>query len=149
MAALIECGLLQVVGPEPQVRTDPTGACFLIGSATIPGKRTRTTSLIEARIPKPDLKHSANPLLCFLVETGQCRPYHIPDPDGAYESGGLDVTPRPYRLIDAAGVPHSRRFVYGPPTESVFWFLNETIRPGIGSMILEDADAISRAALTC
>lgn len=149
MAALIECGLLQVVGPEPQVRTDPTGACFLIGSTTIPGKQIRTTSLIEARIPKPDLKHSANPLLCFLVETGQCRPYHIPDPDGAYESGGLDVTPRPYRLIDAAGVPHSRRFAYGPPTESVFWFLNETIRPGIGSMILEDADAISRAALTC
>lgn len=149
MVALIECGLLQVVGPEPEVRTDPQGGCFTVRSTMIPGRPTPTTALIEARIPKPDLPHSANPLLRSLLDAGKCRPYRIPDASGAYESGGLDVTPRPFRMIDAAGVPHPNRFAYGPPIESVSWSLNETIRPGVGSAILENADAIARAALFC
>ncbi|MFJ5531758.1 FAD/NAD(P)-binding protein [Streptomyces sp. NPDC093261] len=147
MTALVEAGVLQVVGPRTRVRPDPRREGFLIGSDAIPGSEARATTLIEARIPEVDLRRSGNPLLRHLLRTGQCRSHSIPDPDGAYETGGLDVTRRPYRVVDAAGVPHPRRFAYGVPTEFVHWATAAGIRPGVGSVILEDADAIARAAL--
>ncbi len=57
------------------------------------------------------------------------------------------MTERPYRLIDAHGVPHPRRFAYGVPTESVHWVTAAGIRPGVGSVTLEDSDAIAAAVL--
>lgn len=147
MAALIDCGLLRVTGPGARVRTDPVRGAFVIGSPAVPGSDARTTTLIEARIPDVDLRRSGNPLLRHLRTTGQCRPYRIPDGAGGWESGGLDVTTRPYRVVDAAGTAHPRRFAYGVPTEYVHWATAAGIRPGVGSVILEDADAISRAVL--
>ncbi|MGW0705557.1 FAD/NAD(P)-binding protein [Streptomyces sp. NPDC002643] len=146
MAALIESGVLQVMGPGTRVRRDPHGRGFLMGSAVLPGPEVVTGTLIEARISEPGLRRSGNPLLRQLLATGQCRPYRIPDAEGcAYESGGLDVTPRPYRVVNASGVPHPRRFAYGVPTEGVHWATAAGIRPGVGSVILEDADGIARA----
>ena len=147
MIALVEGGLLQVMGPGTRVRPDPAGKGFLIGSPAIPRSEVRTTTLVEARIPDVDLRRTTNPLLRHLLANGQCRPHGIPGPDGVYETAGLDVTTRPYRLVDASGVPHPRRFAYGVPTEFVHWATAAGIRPGVGSVILEDADAISRAAL--
>jgi hypothetical protein len=57
------------------------------------------------------------------------------------------VTERPYRLLDARDVPHPRRFAYGVPTESVHWVTAAGIRPGVGSVTLEDSDAIAGAVL--
>ncbi|MCN0154641.1 FAD/NAD(P)-binding protein [Salinispora arenicola] len=145
MIALIEAGVLQVVGPRTQVRAAPGGEGFLIGSTHLGGPEVLATTLIEARIAEPDLRRSTNPLLRHLLATGQCRPYRIADGDDDYESGGLEVTARPYRVMDASGVPHPRRFAYGVPTEYVHWATAAGIRPSVGSVILEDADAIARA----
>ncbi|MER0245280.1 hypothetical protein AAHZ94_25525 [Streptomyces sp. HSW2009] len=57
------------------------------------------------------------------------------------------MTGRPYRLVDAQGVPHPRRFAFGVPTEAVHWVTAAGIRPGVGSVILSDSDAIARAVL--
>ena len=62
-------------------------------------------------------------------------------------AGGVAVTRRPYRLIDAADRPHPRRFAFGVPTESVHWVTAAGIRPGVNSVILGDADAIARSCL--
>ncbi len=158
MAALIDAGVLEVTGPGLRVGAeehDASGPCFVATSETIPGVRIRATVLIEARLPGTDLRRTADPLMSQLLRTGQCRPYRIPalhDEDdggggGGYETGGLAVTERPYRLIDAHGVPHPRRFAYGVPTESVHWVTAAGIRPGVGSVTLEDSDAIAAAVL--
>jgi hypothetical protein len=65
----------------------------------------------------------------------------------SYETGGLAVTPRPYRVIDAQGRAHPRRFAYGVPTESVHWVTAAGIRPGVNSVTLGDSDAIAAAVL--
>jgi hypothetical protein len=88
-----------------------------------------------------------DPLLVGLRRTGQCRPYRIPDPEQPYETGGLTVTERPYRLVDAEHRAHQRRFAFGVPTETVHWVTAAGIRPGVNSVILTDADAIARACL--
>lgn len=58
------------------------------------------------------------------------------------------MTTRPYRLVDATGRTHPRRFAYGVPTESVHWVTAAGIRPGVGSVTLEDSDAIAHAVLS-
>ncbi|TGB13363.1 FAD/NAD(P)-binding protein [Streptomyces sp. MZ04] len=155
MTALIDAGILDVTGPDLRVGTSthgPDGPCFTGTSGAIPDVRIRATALIEARLPEIDLRRTADPLMNQLLRTGQCRPYRIPGGDGAgeadYETGGLAVSDRPYHLLDAKGSPHPRRFAYGVPTESVHWVTAAGIRPGVGSVTLEDSDAVAAAALS-
>ncbi|MEU3664594.1 FAD/NAD(P)-binding protein [Streptomyces sp. NPDC032940] len=155
MAALIDAGVLEVTGPDLRVATgthDESGPCFIGTSGAIADVRVPATVLIEARLPEIDLRRTADPLMNQLLRTGQCRPYRIPGPTadaGAdYETGGLAVSERPYHLIDARDVPHPRRFAFGVPTESVHWVTAAGIRPGVGSVTLEDSDAIAAAVLT-
>ena len=143
MIALVDAGVLHVVGPAMTVRAD--GDRFVVASAAVPRSAVRVTGLIEARLADVDLRRSANTLLRYLLATGQARPHRVA---GDYECGGLDVTQRPYRVVDAAGVAHPGRFAFGVPTEGVHWVTAAGIRPGVGSVTLEDSDAIARAALT-
>ncbi|WP_078917661.1 FAD/NAD(P)-binding protein [Streptomyces sp. NRRL S-813] len=151
MVALIDAGVLEVLGPGMRAGTEedgPEGARFT-GTSDIPGVLVRATTLIDSRLPEIDLRRTADPLLRHLLRTGQCRPYSIPGRAGApYETGGLAVTERPYHLVDARSEPHPRRFAYGVPTESVHWVTAAGIRPGVGSVTLEDSDAIAAAALS-
>lgn len=141
MAALIEAGVLDVVGPRLEVRAE--GGAWVAHSPDVPGSAVRARTLVEARLPEPDVRRSADELLARLLRTGQCRPHTV---DG-YETGGLDVTPRPYRLIDRQGRAHPRRFAFGVPTEGVHWVTAAGARPGVDSVTLSDADAVARAAL--
>ncbi|MFH8612556.1 FAD/NAD(P)-binding protein [Streptomyces sp. NPDC018029] len=144
MLALMEAGVLDVSCPGIRVTTagEGRGACFVGTSARVPGVRVRATALIEARLPEIDLRRTADPLLRQLLESSQCAPYRVQD----YETGGLAVT-RSYRLLSGAGAAHPRRFAYGVPTESVHWVTAAGIRPGVGSVTLEDSDAIAGAVL--
>ncbi|WP_458246936.1 FAD/NAD(P)-binding protein [Streptomyces sp. MAI_2237] len=150
MAALMDAGILEILGPGTRIGTEedgPDGARFT-ATSTIPGVLVRASVLIDSRLPEIDLRRTADPLLRHLLRTGQCRPHTIPAQDGAaYETGGLAVAGRPYQLLDAGGEPHPRRFAYGVPTESVHWVTAAGIRPGVGSVTLEDSDAIAAAAL--
>ncbi|WP_155055590.1 FAD/NAD(P)-binding protein [Streptomyces blattellae] len=141
LAALMEAGVVEVLGPRLEVR-EGEGA-WLARSPDVAGSAVPVTTLIEARLPEPDLRRTADDLLARLLKTGQCRPHTV---DG-YETGGLDVTPRPYRLIDRQGRPHTRRFAFGVPTEGVHWVTAAGARPGVDSVTLSDADAVARAVL--
>ncbi|PAZ17387.1 FAD-binding protein [Streptomyces sp. SA15] len=146
--ALIEAGVLQVLGPDVRAAADEQAGTFTVESAAVPGSEIRATTLIEARLPQTDLRATADPLLRGLLEAGQCRPYEVGDPEGtAYETGGLTVTGAPFRLVDAAGRAHPRRFAFGVPTEAVHWATAAGIRPGVNSVTLQDSDAIARAVL--
>lgn len=148
MIALIEAGVLVVTGPGTVVRIDPHQPAFVATSDTVPGEPVRATALIEARLPEPDLRRTAEPLLSYLISTEQCAPYRIPSgQDTWYETGGLAVTERPYRVLDPEGRAHPRRFAYGVPTESVHWVTAAGIRPGVDSVTLGDSEAIACAVL--
>ncbi|MFJ6837253.1 FAD/NAD(P)-binding protein [Streptomyces sp. NPDC091209] len=151
MAALIDAGILDVTGPGLRVATDPldpAGAAFVGTSPDMADLRVRATVLIEARLPEIDVRRTADPLMDRLLSTGQARTHRIAGADGSsYETGGLAVSQRPYHLLQGQGVPHPRRFAYGVPTEAVHWVTAAGIRPGVGSVTLEDSDAIAAAVL--
>ncbi|GAA4662269.1 FAD/NAD(P)-binding protein [Streptomyces chumphonensis] len=148
MIALIRAGLLHVTGPGTEIQVDSDDPAFVLVSQRIPAPPVRARILIEARLPEPDLRRTADPLMRRLREDGRAVPFRI---DGAcgvrYETGGMTVTPRPSRLVDAQGRPHPRRFAHGVPTESVHWVTAAAARPGVDSVSLGDADAIARAVL--
>ncbi|HZX39757.1 MAG TPA: FAD-binding protein, partial [Streptomyces sp.] len=145
MTALIEAGVLDVIGPRTTIgmSDEVLDGAFTAESPDVPGSFVTATTLIEARLPEPDLRRTCDELLGRLLKTGHCRPHTI---DG-YETGGLDVTQRPYRLINRQGRPHPRRFAVGVPTEGVHWVTAAGARPGVDSVTLSDADAVARAAL--
>ncbi|PPS67950.1 MULTISPECIES: FAD/NAD(P)-binding protein [Streptomyces] len=141
LAALVQAGVVRVLGPRLRVTHEDGG--WVAHSPDVPGSAVRVSTLIEARLPEPDLRHTADALLAGLLRGGRCRPHTV---DG-YETGGLDVTARPYRLVDRQGVAHTRRFAIGVPTEGVHWVTAAGARPGVDSVTLSDADAVARAVL--
>ncbi|SER66994.1 FAD-NAD(P)-binding [Streptomyces sp. yr375] len=143
LIALVESGTLHIVGPGMRVRPSAPDGGFLVDAERVPEPPVRVAALIEARLPDVDLRRSANPLLRALLAAGACVPYRL---DG-HETGGLAVTGGAPRLVDAAGRAHPRRFAFGVPTEGVRWVTAVGVRPGVGSVTLEDSDAIARAAL--
>lgn len=142
MVALLEAGVLEVLGPRPEVRATAGG--WLVRSPAIPGEPVRVTTLIEARLPEPNLARTADDLLSHLLRTNQCRAHVL---EGTYDTGGLDVTQSPFHIVDAWGRPHPRRFAVGVPTEGVHWVTAAGARPGVNSVTLQDVDAIARASL--
>ena len=142
MIALIEAGVLDVLGPQLEVSNED--GAWIARSADIKGSVVRVTTLIEARLPEPDVRHTADELLSHLVQTGQARPYTTFD---GYETGGLDVTPEACRVVDSQGQAHPRLFAVGVPTEGVHWVTAAGARPGVNSVTLADADAVARCAL--
>ena len=141
MVALIEAGILDVLGPH--LKVEAQDGAWLAYSPEIPDSQARITALIEARLPKPDLTHTGDELLRGLLEAGECRPHTL---DG-FETEGLDVTQSPYHLIDYQGRAHARRFAIGIPTEGVHWVTTAGARPGVNSVTLAETDAVARAAL--
>lgn len=149
MIALIEAGVLRVMGPQLQVRPAGDGAAFLASSAVLPDPPVPVRALVEARLPEVDIRRTDDPLICQLIASGQAVPYRIPDGFGHYEGGGLAVTQSPFHVVDARGRAHPSRFAFGVPTETVHWATAAGVRPGVNSVILGDADAIARASLRC
>ncbi|MDT0346461.1 FAD/NAD(P)-binding protein [Streptomyces litchfieldiae] len=153
LIALLTSGVVEVLGPGVRLRAPAPeghggGAAFTVTSDAVPGPPVAATALVEARLPEPDLPRTAEPLLRALLESGQAARHRIDGVCGTrYETTGLAVTERPYRLIDDAGRAHPRRFAYGVPTEAVHWVTAAGIRPGVNSVTLGDADAIARAVL--
>jgi hypothetical protein len=148
MAALIRAGVLTLTGPGTQVSVDSLRQRYLLHSSLVPGPLIQAEVLIEARLYEPDLRRTTDPLLQHMMDTDQASVFTIPTADGgSYQTGGLAVTERPNRVIDARGNAHPRRFAYGVPTEAVHWATAAGIRPGVDSVTLGDSDAIARAAL--
>ncbi|WP_327700080.1 FAD/NAD(P)-binding protein [Streptomyces sp. NBC_00459] len=141
LAALVTAGVVEILGPRLDVRAED--GAWVAHSPDVPGSAVRVTSLVEARLPEADLRRTADPLLARLLSTGGARP-HVSD---GHETGGLDVTPRPYFLMNRQGRSHARRLAFGVPTEGVHWVTAAGARPGVDSVILSDADAMARAVL--
>jgi uncharacterized NAD(P)/FAD-binding protein YdhS len=147
MAALVSAGVLNVLGPGTSVRPDhATGAFEAVSDVVRASLSVRV--VVDARMPTADIRTSDDELLRRLLAAGLCRPHRVPDADGGFvETGGLDVTLRPGRVISADGIAAQGLYALGVPTESVHWATAVGIRPCSDSAILGDSDAIARSAL--
>ncbi|MFI1093641.1 FAD/NAD(P)-binding protein [Streptomyces sp. NPDC020917] len=146
MIALIEAGVLHIIGPDLQVHAEEGG--YRVRSPLVPGSGVVVDALVEARLPEISVARTGDALLRHLLDSGQAARYRIRSRSGGVlVTDGLAVTGRPFHVVDAGGRAHPRRHAFGVPTESVHWVTAAGIRPGVNSVTLTDSDAIARAAL--
>ncbi|WP_327143675.1 3-carboxy-cis,cis-muconate cycloisomerase family FAD/NAD(P)-binding protein [Nocardia sp. NBC_01327] len=149
LAALIRAGIVRVVGPGMQVDIDAERGLFVAGSPQVRGSQVQGRYLIDAWLPAPDLRRTADPLLRNMLGRNDVRGYAIGSPDGSsYRTGGLTIAPHTHHLVDGEGRIHPRRYAFGVPTESVRWVTAAGPRPGVNSVTLADGDGIAREILT-
>ncbi|GAA0480313.1 FAD/NAD(P)-binding protein [Streptomyces olivaceiscleroticus] len=148
LGALMEAGVVHMVGPRMRIVTDEAAGRFVASSPAVDGSQVAAETLIEAHLPQTDVNRSADPLIRYLMESGEGRAHVIPNTDGSgYRTGGLDVEQTTLRVITRDGRPHPARFSYGPPIESVQWVTAIGARPGVDSGILRQGDMIARSCL--
>ncbi|MET9440283.1 FAD/NAD(P)-binding protein [Streptomyces sp. NPDC006610] len=145
LRALIQQGLVEVAGPGTRFGTDEEAGGFTVGSPQVAGSDRVVQTLIDARIPTPDLHRDTSALTRRLLEEGTVRPYVIEGPDGGrFVTGGLEVTDSPFHVVNAQGVVQRDLYALGIPTEHTRWFTQVgSSRPGVGTLFYRDADAIA------
>jgi hypothetical protein len=148
LLALIDAGVVEILGPQMVVSGDEDQGRFRAHSRWFPETTRLADLLIEARLPAPDIRRTDDVLINNLLTRKECATYKIPSAQsGCFDGGGLAVTEKPYFMLDAKARPNARRLAFGIPTETVHWMTAAGIRPGVNSVILGDSDAVARECL--
>jgi hypothetical protein len=151
LVALIEAGVVHVVGPDARFGTDAARGTFTVSSPWVAGSAREVTTVVDARIPKTDVRRDASALLPQMLRDGLAREYVAVDriTGELLPTGGLDVTRAPYHALRAGGDADPDLYALGIPTEHTRWFTQVgSSRPGSATLFYADADAIA-ADLLC
>ncbi|NJQ01630.1 FAD/NAD(P)-binding protein [Streptomyces zingiberis] len=149
LRALIRQGLVEVAGPGTRFGADERAGAFVVDSPRVAGSRRYVRTLIDARIPTPDLHRDTSPLIRQLRAEGIVRTFAVQGPAGRrFVTGGMEVTPAPFHVVDAEGTAQPDLYALGIPTEHTRWFTQVgSSRPGLATLFYRDADAIAADAL--
>jgi hypothetical protein len=112
LLALSRAGLVRLLGADMWVGMDEDQGLFTAGSASVPDVVT-ARALVDARLPKATVAHTANGLLKYLHDNGSGAEETLADQrvTGLLVTSGVDG-----RLVAADGGTHRRRFALGPFT---------------------------------
>jgi hypothetical protein len=148
VAALVEAGRLRVPGPHTRFEGCPDTGRFAVFSPRVAGSRQFVDTVIDARVPTPDVRLDPSELTRLLIDDGELCSFVNGSGDDAFDTGGVAVTRTPYHPLNRAGRPDSGRYVLGIPTEHTRWFMQGgSSRPGFWTDFVRDADAIAEDAL--
>ncbi|MFD0356981.1 FAD-binding protein, partial [Streptomyces sp. NPDC127110] len=149
LAALVRQGIVEIAGPGTVFAADERRGRFAVSSPDVPGSTRYVDVLVDARIPSPALHRDTSPLTRRLLAEGLVREYTATGPDGSrFPTGGLDVTPDSFHVVDAVGEPLPGVLALGIPTEHTRWFTQVgSGRPGVDTLFHRDADTVARGLL--
>lgn len=148
--ALMRAGIVEVAGPEARFRGEETTGKFSVESPHVVGSLREATWLVEAHSPDPQLPRNVSPLYIQLREDGIVSEHMNPGvgEEAERQTGGLNVSTAPYRVISADGTVREDLFALGIPTEHTNWFTQVgSGKPGARSAFTRDARLIAEAAL--
>jgi hypothetical protein len=150
LVALIDAGVLTVVGPQARFEADRESGRFAVESPAVAGSRRLADVLLDARAPGADLRRDRNPLLRQMLADGMISEHVNVDPAAGrrFTTGGLAITRSPFHVVGADGRPDPDIHALGVLTQNTRWFTQVgTGRPGQDSPFRRDADAIAGAVL--
>jgi len=146
--ALIKAGLLRIVGPNMDITCDVARRCFVMSSPRVEHSSVDVTTVIDARVPIPNVALDQAPLTQKLVERGFWTNYLNCGATDSFVTGGVAVTPAPFHPIGQHQIPNRQLYVLGIPIEHTRWFMQAgSSRPGFWTDFVMDADSIAADAL--
>ncbi len=144
LLALMQAGIVDIVGPDVRCTVDPASRYSTIESPSVNGSARRVTTLIDGRIPAPILRRNRDPLVRQLLRDGLIREFVNSDDTRRYPTGGLWITAAENRVVSVDGSVDGGMYAVGIPTENVRWFTQiGNGRPDVASAFHREADAIA------
>lgn len=146
--ALMRVGVLRVIGPQAQYATDDRSGRYVLSSPAVHQSRVLADTIVDARIPPPDLPSDSSPLAQQLHGTGVWTEFVNSDPTHRFATGGVAVSRSPFHPIGRDGDPDRGLHVLGIPSEHTRWFTQVVATgPGCWSEFMQDADDVASALL--
>lgn len=151
MAALMEAGILTLVGPGMQVQCQPANqqhpAQFLVTDHL--NQQFEAQQLVEARLHGINVKTSADPLIQDLVDQKMLNTRDYQKNDGQIlKVGGAMIDRKTMRVLDENNQPVAGLRLWGALTEGWSWFTTFSPRPNSHDKILQDAENIANDIFT-
>ena len=145
LLALIDAGLVRVIGAGTKVETDSTRGRFVARSTSHPDEVVGT-ALVDARIATASVIRTADPLLRSLSARGEVREEQVNDVGGwSVNTGKVEVMGVDLRIARADGTPHPRRHALGAftnrPAAGTF------ARPRTNAASFRQHDVVARSIL--
>ncbi|WP_051264794.1 FAD/NAD(P)-binding protein [Nakamurella lactea] len=143
LLALHDAGLLHFAGPELQIQV--RDGVFVGTSAAVPGE-IRASALVDARLPRPDVRAATDPLIRGLLADGELAAEDLTDAAGRPLGGGQLLADRCSRALRADRSRHPSRFLLGPSVSGSAGAAGFS-RPGFNGPGFRQNDAVAREVL--
>ncbi|WP_260980071.1 hypothetical protein [Agrococcus jejuensis] len=148
--ALIESGVLDLLGPELTIERDEASGRF-VASSPISGRRESASVLVETRMSKGRVGSTSDPLLQSLLGRGAARLHAF----SGVQGDGLDTSPADvdeaspsgHNLVAADGTADPSIVVLGIPASTTQPGSAIGATPGKPSPLLAGADVAAKQVL--
>jgi uncharacterized NAD(P)/FAD-binding protein YdhS len=145
LLALHRAGVARFVGPDMWVESDEQVGRWRAGSPASP-RTVEANALVDARLPKPSVSTSRDPLVRGLHARGEVGEEVLGGVDGfRWRSGYLTVERNTMQILDAAGRAHPRRFALGANTSTGRG--GAFARPRTNALAFRQNDQVARLVL--
>ncbi|NIZ93037.1 FAD/NAD(P)-binding protein [Kineosporiaceae bacterium B12] len=145
LTALSRAGVLHFLGAGTVVAGDAATGRWVATSASSPGHLS-TRAFVDARLPHPSIRDTADPLLHRLHARGDAVEQEFADATEVLTSGRL-VVDADQHLVDATGAAHPRRLAVGPWVAGGGW-APAFARPGVDAGFFRLNEAVARDLLS-
>ncbi|WP_455006076.1 FAD/NAD(P)-binding protein [Corynebacterium propinquum] len=140
LLALVDAGLVEFLGARPQLEISADEFTLTCGSG-VAARRASATTLVDAWLPKPDIRFPADLLSQSLFASGRIRPFVV---DGV-ETGSPETDTTTRRTIHPDGVQDSRLHIIGIPTHAQMPDTTISPMPGTDPLMLQETDHTARS----
>lgn len=148
--ALMEAGILELLGPESRVETDAKAGLFR-ASSPITGCAVSSRVLLETRMSKGKVPTTSDPLLRSLLDSGRARVHAVDGvPTDSMEASPAEISESArtgYNLIGADGKIDPAVVVIGIPVQSTQPGSAIGASPRVPSPLLAGADIAAKQIL--
>jgi hypothetical protein len=145
--ALIEAGVIRLLGPGTEIEADEEAGLFR-ASSPVTGRSVAAGVLLETRMSKGKVPDTSDPLLRALLDSGRARVHTV---DGvathSMEATGAEVSEGSHgghNLVAADGAVDAAVVVLGIPAQSTQPGSAIGATPGVPSPLLAGADVAAR-----
>ncbi|ATG51821.1 hypothetical protein CFK38_10020 [Brachybacterium vulturis] len=148
--ALIEAGIIELIGPEMSIEADGRTGLFRAASP-LTGRVATSAVLLETRMSKGRIPRTSDPLLRALLATGRARIHTVDGvPTHSLEATRAEHSEQAvggHNLIAADGTVNGSVVVLGIPAASTQPGSAIGAAPGVPSPLLAGADVAARQIL--